>query len=288
MFNTNSLAYKLISGKLKENRKHSEQLNKYLAGLIDADGCLSLHFTTDRNPEKTRMKLCLSLGQSASVDPDFTLLRALRNFYNLGSVYYRVVDSEVHKSSIAEWRISTKESLILLNRIGKHLRIKGTHFDNLVWLMEELKAFAIPLQCVEELKEFSKCSRKNSKWVTHPRHLSWAWVAGFLDGDGHYRFRERKDTNHKEIYITFNCGKNDEFIADFFKVCFKGNVYHNAAGLVVWKRALGKANKAFSLPFLRKLKEYICIEYKYTTVLEMIKYLDGKDVAETERQPSES
>lgn len=283
-FNTGTLAYKLLTGKLRENRKHSEQLNKYLAGLLDSDGSISLKISPDRREGYYRIYLSLSLGQSASVDDDFSLLRALRDFYNLGEVYYRDVPGDQHKSIVGVWRLAHKDSLILYNRVGKHLRIKGTHWDNLVWVTRELDKTIIPKVALDELKEYSKCSRDNSRWLKHPKHLSWAWVAGFLDGDGHYRFRERDrdGSTRTEMYITFNCAQSDRFIADFFKVCFKGNVFINGVGLCIWKRNLGKESKSFAIDFLKKIRKYSCILYKYNTINKILEYHEGKLVAETE------
>lgn len=271
-FDTNTLGYKLTSGHLRENRKHSEQLNKYLAGLMDADGGMSFKISPDRTKGQYRVYISITLTQSASVDPDFELLRSLRDYYNLGSIYYRVVESEVHKSSVGEWKLADREARILYNRIAKHLRVKGTHWDNLVQVSEQLKLSTIGTSAVQELKEYSKCSRQNSKWMRHPKHLSWAWVAGFLDGDGHYRFRHRKGTKHREIYVTFNSSSSDYFISDFFKVCFKGNKYVNAKGLHIWKRALGRDNRSFALVFLKKLRKYSCLINKYSTIDKIIKF----------------
>lgn len=284
-FNSQTLAYKLLSGKLRESRKHSEQLNKYVAGLFDSDGCICLRYSKDRKPDYYRIYLSVSIGQSASVDDDFSLLRALRDYYDLGSVTYRDVPGDMHKSLVGQWRLSYTESLIFMNRIGKHLRIKGTHADNLIWVAQELNKTIIHKDCLEELKEFSKCSRLNSRWMKHPKHLSWAWVAGFLDGDGHYRYRQRG--NGFDIYVTFNCSETDRFIADFFKVCFSGNVFVNAKNLAIWKRNLGVQSKTFAIYFLEKMRMYSCLKYKYDTIEKILLHYKNRQAAETNQHATE-
>jgi len=191
-YNTDTLAYKLLSGKLRENRKHSEQLNKYVAGLIDTDGCISLFFYKTRATGKQRLSVVLDITQSAANDPDFECLRALRNFYNLGSVSFSIPESE-KKTSCCHWVLRDKDAKILFNRLGKHLRLKGTHFDNMVWVSDQHSEIEdIPNKVVEELKEFRECSRNNTSYLKMPKHLSWAYVAGVIAGDGCIRLSQRE------------------------------------------------------------------------------------------------
>ena len=79
-YNTDTLAYKLLSGSLRKNRKHSEQLNKYLAGLVDTDGCISLFFYKTRTTGLQRVSVTVNLTQAATNDPDFEVIRALQSF----------------------------------------------------------------------------------------------------------------------------------------------------------------------------------------------------------------
>lgn len=279
MFNTSTLGYKLISGQLRRNRKHSEQLNKYVAGLIDADGSLSLSFS--KTNDYYNSKLSFILVQSFSNDPDGELIRALRDYYNIGTIQYRVYDYLPESSQIL-WMLGTKDFRILFNRIGKHLRIKGTHFQNLSELVEDLKGIKLQKEHLEELKEYSKCSRKHSMWIKHPKHLSFAWVAGFLDGDGHYRCRigrvrynktEDRHQSSNELSVIFNLHKDDRHIAEFFKVCFNGKLRENDS-YITWRRSLGTNNKSFSILFLKNMRKYSCLYKKYKIIDEMVKFLE--------------
>lgn len=274
-FNTETLGYKLLSGSLKENRKHSEQLNKYLAGYLDADGCISISYKL-YNGYYTA-SLVFNFTQSFSVDPDGKLLQAFRDYYNLGTISHRTLDLY---SSISVWNMGTQDILKLYNLIKKHLRIKGTHWDNLIWLYNELKLFRLSEDNIEELKVFSKCSRQNSKWIKRPKHLSLAWVAGYLDGDGHYRIRHRlkyvksygKECKANELCVQVSCDKYDKHIVDKLKEDFKGSLNLHKDGHYIWKRSLGKTSHTFALAFLKKLRKYCCLEKKYIIIEQMIKF----------------
>ena len=277
--NTATLGYKVLSGKLKENRKHSEQLNKYLAGMLDADGCLSLSFNLYNGYYTT--SLTFNFQQSLSVDKDGSLTKAIRDFYNIGVVNYRdLKDEEERFSSVAVWSMGTKDAIKLFNILGKHLRIKGTHWENLIWLYEELKLLRLSEENIEELRCFSKCSRKESRWLKRPKHLSYAWLAGFLDGDGHYRFRQRlkyiksfgKECKANELLLRVSCDINSKHIVEKLEEDFGGSTHLHKQGHLVWTRALGKNSHSFALPFLKLLRRYSCIEYKYMTIDKMVSF----------------
>lgn len=292
-FNTSTLAYKLLSGKLEERRNHSEQLNKYVAGLIDSDGCISISFKAHSN-RQYGVYLNVSVDQSASNDIDFQLLRSLQSFYKLGTIYYYQRDSEIVKSHSAKWLMSTKDSLKLFNLLGKHLRVKGTHFENLVWLVTELKGVSI--QDTDGLREFSKCSRQNSRWLKHPKHPSWAWLAGFLDGDGHYRCRidrlrtysDGSTCRANELKLYLGVHEDDKFILEFLKDAFKGSLAQRKDGLYFWQRSLGKSSEKFALPFLKQLRKYSCLEKKYTEICKMIHFHENNKEQRLNKQEAKA
>lgn len=274
-FNTSTLGYKLISGKLREKRKHSEQLNKYVAGLIDADGWASFSF-----PEWDGKYYChvvVGIKQAASNDDDFTVLRSLQSYFNLGRIYYQVSERD-ERSSTASWMLSSKDSAALYNRVGKHLRVKATHLSNLLWVRKELEGFRITREQREELRAFSKCSRKNSKWLKHPKHPSWSWLAGYLDGDGCYQYKERKRGRYGKVYnetqlcVSANAYIDDIHLLNFLKKAFKGSIYNYDNDVYEWRRNLGKMNELFALPFLKKMRKYSCLKKKYLQIDAMIKY----------------
>lgn len=271
-YNTDTLAYKLLSGRLRNNRKHSEQLNKYVAGLIDTDGNISLFFYKTRTTNKQKVSVSLNLTQSAVNDPDFEALRAIQSFYNLGSFNVSIPTEESHHS-IGQWTLRDRESKILFNRLGKHLRTKGRHFENLIWISNEHKDVDdIPECVVEELKDFSKCSRRETSWLKMPKHLSWAYVAGVIAGNGSIKLKTIRDGhNYPEMVVTVANQKCDIGTLELLKRDFRGNIYcHKTADYCTWERNLGISDSSFAVDFLSKLVRYIIHERKYLTMLNIL------------------
>ena len=276
-YNTDTLAYKLLSGKLRENRKHSEQLNKYVAGLIDTDGSISLFFYKTRTTGKQRLSVVLDITQSARNDPDFECLRALRDFYNLGSVSFSIPEGD-QRTSVCHWILRDKDAKILFNRLGKHLRLKGTHFDNMVWISNEHNDIEdIPEKVIEELKEFRECSRNNTSYLKMPKHLSWAYVAGVIAGDGCIRLSQREGINYIEARLKITQSDREEKFLNLFKRDFKGNIYH-INSWIDWERNLGLRDSSFAVPFLKNIRKYIVHERKYHLINDIL------DLHESHRQ----
>lgn len=169
--------------------------------------------------------------------------------------------------------------LYILPHLIKHLRIKATHLDNLAFLYKELRSVSLSPEAVLELKEFSQCSRQNSRWLKKPKHPSFAWVAGFLDGDGCYFYRERyksfkseqKRSTSLKVKVTGHL--EDTFCLEWLKESFKGHVYfYKEAKSSFWVRNLGKSDSVFALDFLKQMRKYSCISRKYIRICEMISY----------------
>lgn len=271
MFNTNTLGYKLVSGKLRSKRKHSEQLNKYLAGLFDADGCITLEYVDHKY-----LHLRFTLTQAATVDSDFELLRALHAFYGMGTLKYSF--NPLNDVSRCDWRLSTKDSKKMFNIIGKHLRIKATHFRNLIAMQEAFSGTVVSEDQWEDIKKYRSDSRVKSTWLKRPKHLAYAWVAGYLDGDGCYRFRKSYNT------LCVKAASGDLHILKKLQEDFKGSLLDSNGNYKTWRRGLGKGNISFSLPFLKKMRTFSCNRQKYHKIQEMITYLEGTvRVAETKQ-----
>jgi len=268
-YNTSTLAYKLLSGQLKKNRVHSEQLNKYLAGLVDTDGCVSLFFYKTRTSEKQRVSVTLSLTQSATNDQDFEVIRSLRDFYNIGSLYYKIEDGE-NTSSTCTWTMRDKETRILFNRIGKHMRLKATHLDNMIWISDQHKDVEdISQNIIEELKAYCQCSRKNSRWLKMPKHLSWSYVAGVIAGNGCIKLSKRENKDFYEMRLKITQSADDKHLLELFKRDFKGNIY-SIRSWCDWERNLGYGDASFAVPFLEKIRSYIMHEKKYSLIQDIL------------------
>ena len=269
-FNTSTLGYKLLSGNFK---KHSEQLNKFLSGLFDADGCIRVNFD-----KRGYTSLEWKLAQSSITDTDFEMLRGLFNFYKKGNLYY-YIPSDEKKSPVCEWRASNTDAIYMCSHLKKHSRIKATHMDNMEWLYLELKGKKLLENQIEELKEYSECSRKNSSWFKYPKHPSWSWLTGILAGDGSFIFKQKirqfrngmYPSNDLNVKLT---GHEDDIICyEFIKKALGGNVsrYKGNKG-VYWRKSLGRGSEKFALPFLYKMRQYMCLKKKYNTIQRMIDF----------------
>jgi len=274
-FNTSTLGYNLLSGKLISSRKNSEQLNKFLAGFIDSDGCFTMYYAKGRNG-KFRGYLMMCITQTDINDPDHQMMIALRSYFNLGILSFHTKD----KSSVCEWRLAKKETLILLNRLRKHLRIKGTHVENLLWLQEEISKVEFNEEQLEDLKCFSKYSRRNSTWEKRPKHPSWAWLAGYLAGDGHFRCRINRQVfdkrnnqlaYHNQLYVSATSSVEDGFILEFLQEHLGGKVCV-IGGYPRWTKGLGKSTETQALDILKNLRKYMCLEKKYLIIERMIEF----------------
>lgn len=273
MFNTNDLGYRLRSGSIK---KHSEQLNKYVAGLIDSDGSVSLKYkkmTTGKYGVYLQFALC----QSASNDEEHELLHALCKHYKVGSIYLEG-DREFSKSEGARWVVSGKEAEKFLNVIQKHLLVKATHVDNLRWITAELSGTTI--EDVEDLKDYIRCSRESSRWRREPKHLPSAWLAGFIDGDGHYRVRLGRVRVYKggssaltnELKLFLGTQASDKYILEQLKKEYRGSLGLRADGLWMWQMPLGRNSRSSALPFLKTMRKYSCISKKYNAIQRAISF----------------
>jgi len=273
MFNTNDLGYKLRCGSIK---KHSEQLNKYVAGLVDSDGCVSLKFKK-MTTGMYGVYIQFALSQSESNDEGHELLQALQKHYNVGKVYLEK-DRTFSKSEAARWVISGKQAEVFLNVIHKHILVKYTHLDNLLWITKELAAFTVA--DVDDIKEYVKCSRSSSKWKREPKHISKAWLAGFVDGDGHYRvrinrvrkFRDGSKVTANELKLFLGTQESDMFILRQLHKEYGGSLGKRADGFWMWQLALGKNSRSTAVNLLTPLKKFTCIPKKYSAIQKVLAF----------------
>ncbi|RLD03463.1 MAG: hypothetical protein DRI65_12830 [Chloroflexota bacterium] len=276
-FNTNDLGYKLLSGKLRESRKQSEQLNKFVAGLFDSDGTVGVH-----RDNKGVLRLECSITQTDSNDPDGELLKALCSFYGLGTVYLKTLKKETHSNQWF-WKMSVKHTKMLFNRFGKHLIIKRFHFQNLIDVHEYWNDIE-----QEDLSVLRKVSRQISATKTYKKHISPAYLAGLIAGDGHVRVAYRKRWNKKynkffrsnELRISIQLHQDDRAVLDKIKSDYGGSVSNRKnADTVTWQLSLGKGSHKSAMNIVPKLIQYSCLECKYIKLLDILEF--HKQLAET-------
>ena len=248
----------------------NESLVKYLAGLLDADGSLSFSFKHDQN-RVGRYFLGLRLGLTASdaVDHD-RFVESLPQITGLGSMS-RCGD----KQQFAVWSISKRADLeMLLPRVIKHMVIKAKHWQWLFEIWRSVRAENKTCSVTERvaLTEASKESRRLRTGPLKPKnHPTWAWLAGYLDGDGWYVYRSGgyKNANGK-TYRQWSMGVgavahvNDAEVLGFLQNAFGGNVrdHGQSPNVKCWHRSLGYQNRSFALRFLPNVAKHSRLKRK--------------------------
>lgn len=233
----------------------NESLIKYLAGLLDADGSLSFSFKA-KGDGTYYCGLVLSLASSIAVDRNKwieTLPIGTISYYGDGK----------YKS----WKVSTRSDLeILLPRLIKHMVVKSKHWNMLLetWRLLRTDQTTVSEDQRAALTELSKQSRKDNVGPMKPKnHPTWAWLAGYLDGDGWYTFNRHfdKKTGYTQwkIQVGAVAHENDMQVLEWLVKHFGGNIFNHSSKnpqVKVWHRSLGKANSSFALNFLPNLAKH--------------------------------
>ena len=219
--------------------KFKENEIKYLAGLLDADGSLSFKFC--KSGDRTFVYLILALSASESID---------RHGYisSLGSRIGSVCKIEYEKETYSDawkWHIQKRSELDqILPRLLKHMVIKAKHWQALYKKYTELKSCDVTNQ-VEELKQFALDSRKNTGPLKHKKHPTWAWVAGYVDGDGCYTF------SRKAIHVGVISHTNDVCGLQLLHKAFGGTIYEpRDDNTQLWRHGMGRSQSSFAKMFL--------------------------------------
>lgn len=228
----------------------NESLIKYLAGLLDADGSLSFAFKEyEKEPGTFFLGLMLRLSSSEAIDrhgfvdqlPEMT---GMGGFYRSGAT-----------NQFKTWAISKRSDLeMILPRIVKHMVIKGKHWSWLLNTWREQRGARLTAEARSMLTASSKSSRIENVGPLKPKnHPTWAWLAGYLDGDGWYRYKYQKPPhNYWQINVGAVAHENDAGVLAFLQNAFGGLVFDHdqSPGVRVWRRNLGAKDASFALNFL--------------------------------------
>lgn len=228
---------------------------KYLAGLIDADGSLMFHFA---KYNETKYNVCLQivLQQSLSIDKDGAYVKSLSDYCGFNQ-FIEVSKPNENWADANRWTVnSTSDLNMLIPRLTKHMVIKAKHFQNLLDKFNSIRGKSVTEDEMRELKEFSLSSRKDVGPLKPKKHPTWAWVAGYIDGDGCYYQRSRKKNwgIAKELLVRIVAHNDDKISLELLHKAFGGNLKQNFhENTWYWSRNLGNADRSFALHFLRKM-----------------------------------
>ena len=242
----------------------NESTVKYLAGLLDADGSLSFSFASVRNkPGRCYVGLAMKLSASDAIDKG-GFVESLPEKTGMGSSC-----RSGERRQYAVWTVCKRADLeMLLPRLVKHMVIKAGHWQWLleVWREVRRKSKTCSLEERDLLTAASRESRKLRVGPLKPKnHPTWAWLAGYLDGDGWYLYRSGRYKSHKgreyrqwTIEVGAAAHENDANVLTFLQKAFGGIVKNHSQSdnVKVWKRSLGYQNRAFALRFLPNVAKH--------------------------------
>jgi hypothetical protein len=234
----------------------NESLVKYLSGLMDADGSLSFVFKKyDRIEDVFHLGACLSLASSDAVD-ERGFIDSLPTLTGMGGVY-RYGKNGQFKS----WKVNKRCDLeMLLPRLIKHMVIKGKHWQWMLETWREQRGAQISTEFRGSLTATSKSSRIDNVGPVKPKnHPTWAWLAGYLDGDGWYRHKyEVPPHNYWQINVGAVAHANDAEVLWFLHKAFGGAIFDHgqSPNVKVWRRNLGASDASFALRFLPNVAKH--------------------------------
>src|SRR5262249_47691645 len=151
-------------------------------------------FKHDPNrPGRYFMGLSMRLASSDAVDRQ-GFVESLPKTYGFGTT-----TRGGKRDQFITWVVSKRAELeMLLPRLIKHMVIKAKHWQWLleIWRQARIDRPTCSLMERETLTAASKESRRLNVGPVRPKnHPTWAWVAGYLDGDGCYGYRQHLANN---------------------------------------------------------------------------------------------
>jgi hypothetical protein len=234
----------------------NESLVKYLAGLLDADGSLSFECTRVHD-DRVRISLKLHLAAAETIDTDGFVM-SLPQLTGFGSVNRYENGGRFY----VQWFVGHRADLeMLLPRLIKHMVVKAQHWQ---WLLDYWRAYRSQgwgkrSLSEDEWTELSTASRESRRTRVGPikpkNHPTWAWLAGFLDGDGCFSFRTSKNKNMR---LSVTAHVMDISALEFLQTAFGGTIKNNSrsSDIKVWWRGLGPTHTSFALRVLPRLVQH--------------------------------
>jgi hypothetical protein len=237
----------------------NETLVKYLAGILDADGSVNFNFV---NPTKDERNLCnlslkISLSSSDAIDVHGFVMR-LPELTGFGTS-----SPFGEKEQFNRWTVTSRRDLeMLVPRLVKHMAVKARHLQRMLDKWKEKRGVFLSEAEREGLLEFSRSSRADAGPLKPKNFPSWAWLAGYLDGNGSYRAGLCKSGKYKgnqyfrmQCSVHASCHKGDVAVLEFIQKAHGGYIkpHSLSENCMVWERNLGKSQHSFAVRFLPKL-----------------------------------
>lgn len=253
----------------------NESSVKYLAGLIDSDGTISFDFRNESR-DNGNATLGLKVGISASDAVDkHGFIESLPELTGYG-----YTSRHGDKKQYVYWVVCSRRDLeMLVPRLLKHMCVKARHLERMFEKWKELRGKSLSKVDCDELREYSKQSRYDAGPLKPKNHPSFAWCAGYLDGNGHYQFslsnngtKTKRGSETRSMRVSACCHRGDAAVLEFLLKAFGGQtrvspVTDNA---MIWHRNLGISQSSFALEFLGKMVRFS--KFKRHRIEQMIAF----------------
>lgn len=241
---------------------------KYLAGLIDADGSFGFEFN------KSKVYLRMYLTAADSIDRSGYVYN-LPETTGFGTSCYKARKKGWSKVSV--WTVGSRRDVeMLFPRLIKHLVIKGKHCQRMLDMWRKYRGESLSDTEIDQLKQFQRISREDVGPVKAKKHPTWAWVSGYLDGDGSFIFKQPPSQKSPRLLVQATAHENDIVGLELLYKAFGGTLNNRGkvAHIWDWKHSLGPSNFSFALKFLPKVLRHI--KFKKHKIEQMLAYIHSK------------
>lgn len=239
---------------------------KYLAGLSDADGSLSFKFSKSRHGDYYGIGLMLEISASVGYDRK-GYLEELAN--RVGSCIVKKYENPNHQDAYI-FRVQSRRDInTFLPRLVKHMVIKGGHWKRMYDTYCNYRGKRLTEEQVEVLRGWAQESRKQTGPIKPKNHPTWAWVAGYLDGDGSYQLPKSGT-----VMVQVKAHVDDTVGIELLQKAFGGNIYsHKDPNTKIWQITMGKMNKSRALMFLPRVHKHS--RFKQWKIEQMLAFHNG-------------
>jgi len=179
---------------------------KYLAGFLDADGCIHLAWPSG----KFTPQLCMTFSQRSNRDD--VLYRIQETF---GGILDKI---QIKDGEYTRLGFYGKNAKMVLNRILKYLVIKR-HYAGMALEMSNKRS-----NDVEADRLLLKQHRK-IKSLPIPNFPSRKWMAGYVDGDGCFSTTRVFEHGSISLYFKLCSSEHDSEGIELIQKAFGGNIY---------------------------------------------------------------
>jgi len=191
----------------------SKLSNKYIAGFIDADGCVQVQW------KQGIYKPLLNVSMSQATLQDEVLYRIQKE--NGG----RIRTKRVKERDYTELTFVGSAAESLLNRVKNELVIKR-HYAHAVLSVIEKREPPADLNATKQwLKE-----QRRVKSLPLPNFPPRKWLAGYFDGDGSIWTIYRKSGGHAQVAAGISCSHYDTEGIETIHKAFGGVIKPHAQG----------------------------------------------------------